>query len=103
MKVDTQKTFVNLNGEAFQEGGKPATIGIFIANYLATPREGGLPGIEPAKAYVFIQKFYNEDEVELDEVERKALYSLFEKAKEVSPLFIGQLLEVLEKEKEDKK
>lgn len=100
-KINTKKVVTNFMGvELKNEEGKPFTYGEAISAVLLNAKEGG-----KMKMFVLGQKFYTEEEVELDEADLSLIKRSLESSEVVSTLVIGQILVYLEKieEASDKK
>jgi len=85
-KIETKKAIVNLNGEEFKNGEEVFTIGHALANILLANEAGG-----KMKLYALAQKFWNDEEVELDAADLSLVKKAVETTKSYGALVAGQL------------
>ena len=97
MKINTKQGIKDLKGDVLKDAsGEDFTIGGFLANQLIIPRETPIKGLSPIKAWSLAQKFYNEDEVELDKADALVIKDMVEAIEGISPMVTAQILETLE-------
>lgn len=95
MKINAQKILRTLNREIIKDqDGTLYTIGKAIAQILIQPG-ADRKGMNPLKAYLLAQKFYDEKEVELDEADAAQVKEIVEKSVAFSPIILGQILEIM--------
>ena len=97
MTINLSKELQQLNGEIIRDdanNGKPMTIGKAMAYELQNnPVSSEFFGT--LKAFVLMQKFYSDEQTEIDEADLKLLRELFENKTKFSALIAGQILKNL--------
>lgn len=94
MKIKTKKQILNLKGDPMKdEGGEELTIGKMISAVLVEHRAGG-----KMKMFILAQKFFQDDEVELDKADLKLVKDAIEKSEIGNNMVLGQILIALEDE-----
>lgn len=96
MKIQTKQVLKDLAGVEVKSG----TVGKFVSDILITPRQGR--SMEAQKAFGLAMKFYNDEEVDLDDADFEAVKEEIRGAKDTSPLITGQLLSILNDYKDKK-
>ncbi len=92
MKIETTKVLKTLSGENYTSDGKDLTLGLVLAEAIATYEIGG-----KMKAYVLANKLYNSTEdIELDEADLSLVKKALESCKAYNTLIVGQALLALE-------
>ena len=97
MKIDLTQKINTLAGLPYQvEAGKDLTLGIVLAEILATDTTGG-----KMKLFSLAQKSYSQEELEVDMADFNLIKTATEKtqAYQGNAVIIGQTLELLEKVK----
>lgn len=95
MKIDTAREVTNLKGEAYVHDGKKLTVGVVVAEALASYDMGG-----KMKLFTMAQKAYKSDGMEVDTVDAGLITKALEKTTVFSNIITGQaLLAVEEAEK----
>lgn len=103
MKLHLNKTFKALNGEdikVHEEGNEKEvlTIGKVLAN-LVLSQHKTKKGFRPLKAYELAKKFYDQNEVEVDQADFIQLRELVEESPDLMPIITAQILEEFEASK----
>ncbi len=104
MKIKLKTALVNLKNEAMLTEGEPTTVGLILANIVLTPHKQK-DGFRPLKAYELAKKFYDQEEVELDNSDFIQLKEIIEiNDAGYQPLVIAQLQQhFINSEKETEK
>lgn len=85
-KINAKKEITNLAGETVKNGEESFTVGQAISNILLAYEAGG-----KMKLYVLAQKFWNDDEVEVDGSDLALIKKAVETTKTYGALVAGQL------------
>jgi len=94
MKILTKQVLKDLDGKPIPKlGGGALTLGIAIAQML-TNREAKT-GFDPLKTYILATKFYDNDEVDIDDADWMKVKKLLESNTADSALVVGQVLKIL--------
>lgn len=100
-KIQTSVPIVNLNGDKIQsEDGKNLTIGVVLANIILSPH-ANKKGFRPLKSWELAQKLYKNPEVEVDNADFIQIKEIVENSDTFSTMVVAQVLEALEKIKEE--
>lgn len=94
MKINTKQTLKNLAGNDIKTlEDKVLTVGESISNILLSAKEGG-----KMKLYVMAQKFYTDEEIEVDDADLTLVTKAIESTESgYTALITGQLLILLSK------
>lgn len=93
MKIKCKEVLKTLQGQPIKDGKEELTLGMTVANILLQPRQD--KKFSTLKAFSLAQKFFNENEVDLDDADLKTLKELLETDTFFSPLVTGQILKIL--------
>ncbi len=91
MKINAAAPLLTLNGKPYQADEKDIRIGQVIADTLAVDQSGG-----KFKMYNLAQKFFNDDEVEVDAADLILIKKAVEDSKQYNNVILGQILGILE-------
>ena len=86
MKISTQTKLKNFIGETLKDNNEDVTIGKAIANILISSEEKG-----KMKLFVLAQKFYNDENVELDNSDFELVKKTVGETKIYNALVAGQV------------
>lgn len=95
--IDTKIELKTIQGKVMtvsDTDNTPFTLGKGISNILTVPRK--TKTLDPMKVYILAQKFYNDDVVELDDADFKAVKTIIETNEGYGALLTGQILLILE-------
>ena len=96
MKINTKQGLLALNNEPLKDGdGKQWTVGTAISMILLTPKlaPAQTSKLKMLKAYNLANKFYNEEEVEVDDADLEDIKKEIQGYQ--NPIISGQLLTIL--------
>lgn len=91
MKIKATEKIVTLKGEPYKNGDEELTLGVVLAESLANDTTGG-----KMKIFSLAQKFFNNDEVELDAADMVMVKKAVEQCKSYNNIILGQALTLLE-------
>ncbi len=99
IKLKLKTEIKNLKGDAIKSDNDIATVGLILANTVLEPHKDK-KGFRPLKAYELAKKFYDKEEVELDQSDLIQIKELIEEST-YQPMVIAQVLEaIIEAEKQ---
>lgn len=90
MKIQTNQTIKVLTGEVMKDGEHDVTFGKVVGTMLANSKSGA----DPVKLWILAEKFYTQDEIEIDEADMTIVENAIKEA-EFIPLVKGQALQML--------
>ena len=96
MKIDLTQTMNTLAGKPYMADGKPLTLGMVLAEILATDGTGG-----KMKLFSLAQRAYKDKSMDVDQADFNLIKGAAEKtnAYQGNAIILGQALEMLEKTK----
>ena len=98
MKLKLKTTIKNLKGEPIKSDNEVATVGMILSNIILEPHRDK-KGFRPLKAYELAKKFFEKEEIELDQSEVIQIKELVEECN-YQPLVVAQVLQaIIEAEK----
>ena len=98
MKIKTSTILVGLNNEPIKtDKNEDITLGMAIATIIISQPKSDK--YDPLKSYVLSNKFYNEDEVDIDASDLSFVKDAIKATGVYTPLISGQLLLILEQTK----
>jgi len=102
MKLNTRQTYKTLTGKTIeaQDGtaSKVLTLGMVLSEVVLAPHRDK-NGFRPLKSYELAQKFYDREEVELDNSDYIQIKELVEGTENYGTIIIAQTLLMLEEAK----
>lgn len=91
MKIKTKEPIKDLAGKDIPNGKDGFfTVGTALSNIMLDAREGG-----KMKLFILAQKFFNNDEVDVDDADLGIIKQAVEKTDQYNNLVNGQLLQIL--------
>ncbi len=91
MKIDTSRLVRNLKGEPYTYDGAELTVGVVVAEALATYDMGG-----KMKLFTMAQKAYKSDGMEADLVDAGLISKALEGCRAYSSIILGQAMLAVE-------